>query len=41
MAAVALGRMLDRERGAKLALVGADLDWHLFTPAVEEILSIL
>jgi HEAT repeat protein len=41
MAAVALGRMLDRGGEERLAIIGADLDWHLFTPAVQEILTIL
>ncbi len=41
MAAVALGELLARGGERGLAVIGADLDWHLFTPAIREVLSIL
>lgn len=41
MAAVGLGLLLDRSEGRRLAKVGADLNWYLFTPTVHEILTIL
>lgn len=41
MAAVGLGRLLDRTEGRSLALICADLDWYALTPAAREILDIL
>jgi hypothetical protein len=41
MASVALGLLIDRTEGRRLAAIGADLDWYALTPAVREILDIL
>lgn len=41
MAAVALGLVLDRTEGRRLASIGADLDWYALTPTVREVLDIL
>jgi HEAT repeat protein len=41
MAAVGLGMILDASEGKRLATIGADLNWYLFTPTVHEILTIL
>jgi HEAT repeat protein len=41
MAAVALGLVLDRAEGRRLASIGADLDWYALTPTVREVLDIL
>ncbi len=40
MGVVGLGLLLDRQEGAQLAAIGADLSWYLFTPTVLEILTI-
>jgi len=41
MAGVGLGLVLDQSEGKRLASVGADLNWYLFTPTVYELLTIL
>ena len=41
MASVALGLLIDRTQGRRLASIGADLDWYALTPSVREILDIL
>ncbi len=41
MAAVGLGLVLDRSEGRRIAAIGADLNWYLFTPTVHELLTIL
>ncbi len=41
MGAVGLGLLLDRTEGRSLHRVGADLNWYLLTPTVQEILDIL
>jgi HEAT repeat protein len=41
MAAVGLGCLLDTTAGRGLGRVGANLDWYLRTPSVDEILTIL
>ncbi len=41
MAAVGLGLLLDPTEGRRIGAVGANLDWYLFTPTVQELLTIL
>jgi len=41
MAGVGLGLVLDESEGKRLASIGADLNWYLFTPTVHELLTIL
>ncbi len=41
MAGVGLGLVLDRSEGKRLASIGADPNWYLFTPTVHELLTIL
>jgi HEAT repeat protein len=41
MAGVGLGLVLDESEGRRLASIGADLNWYLFTPTVHEVLTIL
>ena len=41
MAAVGLGLLVDPTEGRRIAAVGADLSWYVFTPTVSEILTIL
>ena len=41
MAAVGLGLVLDKSEGKRIASIGADLNWYLFTPTVHELLTIL
>jgi len=41
MAGVALGLVLDESEGKRLASIGADLNWYLFTPTVRELMTIL